>query len=66
MTTATEDESIAESFPASDPVSTHVPNGAGHEPHGGTGGTQVAERRSARTPVTLRTARRPSSTTATW
>ncbi len=48
-----EDERIADSFPASDPVSTHVPNGEGHEPHGGTGGTQVAERRSARTPVTL-------------
>jgi aconitate hydratase len=48
-----EDESLAESFPASDPVSTHVPNGAGHEPEGGTGGTQVAERTSNRTPVTL-------------
>jgi aconitate hydratase len=48
-----EDESLAESFPASDPVSTHVPNGAGHEPHGGTGGTQVAERKRAVTPVTL-------------
>src|SRR5438309_1875933 len=40
-----EDEAVAESFPASDPVSTHVPNGDGHEPQGGTGGTQVAERR---------------------
>src|SRR5262249_12360922 len=48
-----EDESLSESFPASDPVSTHRPNGDGHEPYGGTGGTQVAERRSARTPVTL-------------
>jgi aconitate hydratase len=48
-----EDESLAESFPASDPVSTHVPNGDGHEPRGGTGGTQVAERPSAKTPVTL-------------
>jgi aconitate hydratase len=48
-----EDESIAESFPASDPVSTHVPNGAGHEPSGGTGGVQVAERRQTRAPVTL-------------
>ncbi len=48
-----EDESLSESFPASDPVSTHHPNGHGHEPYGGTGGTQVAERRSARTPVTL-------------
>ena len=48
-----EDESLSESFPASDPVSTHHPNGAGHEPSGGTGGTQVADRVSARTPVTL-------------
>jgi len=29
-----EDESVAESFPASDPVSTHVPDGVGHEPGG--------------------------------
>jgi aconitate hydratase A / 2-methylisocitrate dehydratase len=48
-----EDEAVAESFPASDPVSTHVPNGAGHEPTGDTGGAQVAERTGARTPVTL-------------
>ncbi len=48
-----EDEAIAESFPASDPVSTHVINGLGHEPEGGTGGTQVAERKSLLTPVTL-------------
>ena len=48
-----EDESIAESFPASDPVSTHVANGDGHGPHGGTGGTQVADRTVASTPVTL-------------
>ncbi len=48
-----EDESVAESFPASDPVASHVPNGDGHEPEGGTGGTQVAERPSVRTPVTL-------------
>jgi aconitate hydratase len=48
-----EDEAVAESFPASDPVATHVPNGAGHEPQGGTGGTQVAERRRTSTPVTL-------------
>ncbi len=48
-----EDESLAESFPASDPVSTHVLNGVGHEPRGGTGGTQVADRRETRTPVTL-------------
>jgi aconitate hydratase len=35
-----EDEAVAESFPASDPVSTHVANGDGHEPQGGTGGAQ--------------------------
>ncbi len=29
-----EDEAIEESFPASDPVSTHVPDGDGHEPAG--------------------------------
>ena len=48
-----EDEAVAESFPASDPVSTHVPNGRGHEPSGGTGGAQVAERRRTRALVTL-------------
>jgi aconitate hydratase len=53
---SSEDESVEESFPASDPVSTHTPNGAGHEPgegSGGGGGVQVAERRETRTPVTL-------------
>ncbi len=48
-----EDESVAESFPASDPVSTHVLNGEGHEPQGGTGGTQIADRTRTSTPVTL-------------
>ena len=48
-----EDESIADSFPASDPVATHVPNGEGHGPHGGTGGAQVADRTSVRARVTL-------------
>jgi aconitate hydratase len=48
-----EDEAVAESFPASDPVSTHVPNGDGHEPQGGTGGVQVSERNRTRVPVTL-------------
>jgi aconitate hydratase len=48
-----EDEALEESFPASDPVATHVPNGVGHEPGGGTGGAQVAERRSTQAPVTL-------------
>src|ERR1700704_5943110 len=42
-----EDEAVAESFPASDPVSTHHPNGEGHEPRGGTGGVQVADREQA-------------------
>ncbi len=53
---ATEDEedgALADSFPASDPVSTHVPNGAEHAPQGGTGGTQVADRRHVNAPVTL-------------
>jgi len=48
-----EDEAIGESFPASDPVSTHVPNGEGHEPAGGTGGAQVADRPVTRCSVTL-------------
>src|SRR5437588_204203 len=48
-----EDEALEESFPASDPVATHVENGDGHEPIGDTGGVQVAERPSSATPVTL-------------
>jgi aconitate hydratase len=48
-----EDNAIADSFPASDPVSTHVPNGMGNEPRGGSGGAQVADRPSMRAPVTL-------------
>ena len=48
-----EDEALEESFPASDPVATHVPNGDGHEPLGDTGGAQVAERQRTATPVTL-------------
>ncbi|MGB8879804.1 MAG: aconitate hydratase AcnA, partial [Solirubrobacteraceae bacterium] len=48
-----EDEAIEDSFPASDPVSTHVPNGVGHEPSGGTGGAQVADRPVTRVEVTL-------------
>jgi aconitate hydratase len=48
-----EDEAVAESFPASDPVATHVPNGVDHEPMGDTGGTQVAERKRTTVPVTL-------------
>src|SRR5207253_8342486 len=46
-------DSLSDSFPASDPVSTHHLNGEGHEPHGGTGGTQVAQRSSNQTPLTL-------------
>ncbi len=48
-----EDEAVAESFPASDPVATHVLNGEEHEPLGDTGGAQVAERRRTTTFVTL-------------
>ncbi len=48
-----EDEADEESFPASDPISTHHANGEGHEPSGGTGGAQVADRVSTRIPVTL-------------
>ena len=48
-----EDEALDESFPASDPVSTHMPNGDGHEPTGGTGGAKVAERVRKTSPVTL-------------
>ncbi len=48
-----EDDAIADSFPASDPVSTHVLNGLGHEPDGGTGGTQVEDRKSVQAVVTL-------------
>ncbi len=43
-----EDEAVAESFPASDPVSTHVPNGAGHGPAGGTGGARPGDTSAAR------------------
>jgi aconitate hydratase len=48
-----EDEAVADSFPASDPVATHVLDGEGNEPQGDTGGTQVAERPHTATPVTL-------------
>ncbi|MDQ6817801.1 MAG: aconitate hydratase [Actinomycetota bacterium] len=48
-----EDEAVAESFPASDPVATHLENGEGHEPEGGTGGAQVAERLRNSVAVTL-------------
>ncbi len=48
-----EDEAVAASFPASDPVASHMPNGAGYGPQGGTGGAQVAQRPSSPSPVTL-------------
>jgi aconitate hydratase len=47
-----EDEAIEESFPASDPVSSHRPNGVGSEP-GSFGSAQVAERKGATATVTL-------------
>jgi aconitate hydratase len=48
-----EDDAVAGSFPASDPVATHVANGDEHTASGGTGGAQVADRPSTRSPVTL-------------
>ncbi len=48
-----EDEAVAETFPASDPIATHHLNGEGHEPAGGTGGAQVAERPRRAVAVTL-------------
>jgi aconitate hydratase len=53
-----EDESAAESFPASDPPSTdgshhHDPSHAHEDSGSGTGGAQVAERLEASAPVTL-------------
>jgi aconitate hydratase len=48
-----EDEALEESFPASDPVATHVPDAGDEAPLGGTGGAQVAERRTSTAPVTL-------------
>jgi aconitate hydratase len=48
-----EDEWGADSFPASDPISTHSRNGPDSHPTGGTGGTQVVERRTSPTAVKL-------------
>ncbi len=48
-----EDEGVEESFPASDPPATNGTRTHGEAPHGSTGGAQVADRRSNRTPVTL-------------
>ena len=47
------DEAEEESFPASDAPATNGTRSDGEEPHGQTGGVQVAERRSALTPLTL-------------
>src|SRR5437763_1609972 len=48
-----EDGAIAETFPASDPISSHVRDREGCEPRGGRGGTEVIDRKQARAPVTL-------------
>jgi aconitate hydratase len=47
------DEAGEESFPASDAPATNGTREHGSAPHGATGGAQVADRRSVRTPVTL-------------
>ncbi|HEY2181813.1 MAG TPA: aconitate hydratase AcnA, partial [Solirubrobacteraceae bacterium] len=47
------DEGSEDSFPASDPPATNGTRDHEQEPVSGAGGTQVAERRSTRTPVTL-------------
>ncbi len=48
-----EDEGSEESFPASDSPASNGTRSHGEEPSGGTGGAQVAERVTTRTPVTL-------------
>jgi len=50
-----EDEAIAESFPASDPIATHVPNGDAHGPntYERTGEDQLAQLERPGAPVTL-------------
>jgi aconitate hydratase len=48
-----EDDAIAGTFPASDPISTHVRNGDGYEPRGGSEATEVIDRKQARVPVRL-------------
>ncbi len=47
------DEADDESFPASDAPASNGSRDRGQAPHGGTGGAQVADRRSVRAPVTL-------------
>jgi aconitate hydratase len=48
-----DDEGVEESFPASDAPASNGTRTRGEEPSGGTGGAQVAERRTVRAPVTL-------------
>jgi aconitate hydratase len=48
-----EDEGDKDSFPASDAPASNGTRDRGQQPHGGTGGTQVAERRSNTVAVTL-------------
>jgi aconitate hydratase len=47
------DEGVEESFPASDAPASNGSRDHGQQPHGGTGGAQVADRRSVTAPVTL-------------
>ena len=47
------DEGVQDSFPASDAPATNGTREHGEQPHGETGGTQVADRPSNATPVTL-------------
>ncbi len=47
------DEADQDSFPASDAPASNGSRDHGQAPHGGTGGAQVADRRSVRAPVTL-------------
>jgi aconitate hydratase len=48
-----DDEPVEETFPASDPPAWADHPRAGHAPHAGTGGVQVADRASVRAQVTL-------------
>jgi aconitate hydratase len=48
-----DDEGVQDSFPASDPPASNGTRSHGEAPHGQTGGAQVADRRSNRTPVRL-------------
>ncbi len=48
-----EDDAIAGTFPASDPISTHLRNGDGNEPRGGRAGTEIVDRKQTLVPLTL-------------